>query len=344
MENKNMKNTVIWLDSPLNDATAFYVDLLEQSMLMAGLPVKRVTSLTDARKADVALTLHAKATCQILLHNPRAKVITWFQGIVPEEAMLWQGKRLPNRVYKLAWELFELVALKMSSLSIFVSDAMHEHYQRKYFSKITRYHIIPCFNRPLKQSAFHYPGKYTTPSFVYAGGLDRWQCVDEMLSLFSKIQKRIPAASMTILSSQRDLAEKMLAQYQIKNGKVAYVPLADLDNELEKYKYGFLLRADHPINNVATPTKMNTYLSCGILPIYTSAVRDFEKKLGQLPYSIKAERPDDENVVQQVLADDDKHVDLATLVESYRAIFSSYYSAERYIAEVAPKMAQLAAR
>jgi len=336
-----MKTISIWLDNPLNDATSFYVDLLEQSMSKAGFRTVRFSSPETASKADFVITLHAKATCQILRHNPRAKVITWYQGIVPEEAMLWQGKRLPNRMYKLAWELFEIVALRMSCLCVFVSDAMHVHYRQKYHFGPKAFQVIPCFNKALLPAAFNYGGKYTTPSFVYAGGLDRWQCIDEMLTLFAKIQKKIPAASLTILSSQQALALELLAKYSIQNGKVSYVPLAEVEHELQKYKYGFLLRAEHPINNVATPTKMNTYLSCGIIPIYTSAIRDFETRLGNLPYSIKAKHPLDEEVISSVIKNEKHVISAGDLLESYEAAFASYYSADKYIAELAEKIRKL---
>jgi hypothetical protein len=342
MQRKYMKTINIWLDNPLNDATAFYVDLLEQATLKAGFHAVRVTSLQKASQAEFAITLHAKATCQILRRNPRAKVVTWFQGIVPEEAMMWQGKRLPNRVYKLAWEFFERIALRMSRVCLFVSEAMHIHYRNKYGLEPKLYEVIPCFNKPLLASAFYYEEKYTHPSFVYAGGLDRWQCIDEMLFLFKKIQQQLPDASLTILSSQQELALELLKKNEIRNSKVSYIPLAQLDQELQKYKYGFLLRAEHPINNVATPTKMNTYLACGIIPIYTSAVRDFETRLGHLPYSIKARNPLDEGVVSSVIENEKREIIAADLIHSYEAVFASYYSKEKYVNDLATKLAQLA--
>jgi glycosyltransferase involved in cell wall biosynthesis len=336
-----MKTISIWLDNPLNDATAHYIELLERSIVVAGASVVRVTSMKNALKADIVLTLHAKATCQILRRNPRAKVITWFQGIVPEEAMLWQGKRMPNSIYKLAWELFEMIALRMSSLCIFVSDAMRVHYYKKYHAIPKSCQVIPCFNSTLKESAFYYESKYTKPTFVYAGGLDRWQCIEEMLSLFVKVQRKIPEASITILSAQQELATKLLAENGIRNGSVSYVPLASLGEELQKYKYGFLLRADHPINNVATPTKMNTYLSVGIIPIYTTAIQDFETKLGHLPYSIKVSNPGGEDNVQRILDAEKRKVSVIDLLESYQNVFASYYSTEYYVEEAAIKIARL---
>jgi len=337
-----MKTVNIWLDNPLNDATTFYVDLLEQSVLKAGLRAVRVTTLQAVLEAEWVITLHAKATWMVLRRNKHAKVITWFQGIVPEEAMLWQGKRLPNRVYKLAWEFFERIALKRSRFCLFVSEAMHAHYRSKYGVEPAGYEVIPCFNKPLSPSTFAYPGKYAHPSFVYAGGLDRWQCIEQMLALFRKIQDRLPTASLTILSSQQELAAKMLDEFGIRNGKVSYVALAELDQELQKYKYGFLLRADHPINNVATPTKMNTYLACGIIPVYTSAIRDFEVRLGHLPYSIKADHPEDEKVIERVMENEGQDIDAAALLAPYRAVFASYYSTEKYVSDLAAKMAQFA--
>lgn len=41
------------------------------------------------------------------------------------------------------------------------------------------------------------------------------------------------------------------------------MPVSQLNEEHAKYKFGFLLRMDDVVNNVATPTKYNSYLTLG---------------------------------------------------------------------------------
>lgn len=51
-----------------------------------------------------------------------------------------------------------------------------------------------------------------------------------------------------------------------------------MTDTLRDVKFGFVLRDDIAVNNVATPTKLSSYLSAGVIPIYSSALKDFYEK------------------------------------------------------------------
>ncbi|HCH8014075.1 TPA: hypothetical protein NJW72_003719, partial [Acinetobacter baumannii] len=120
----------------------------------------------------------------------------------------------------------------------------------------------------------------------YAGSLATWQCVDKTLELYSLIERVLPNASLTLLTKEKELAETMINNYKIKNYSIKYVSLENLDTELLKYKYGFLIRENHIVNNVATPTKMNSYLANGIIPIYSSFIDDFKVNFNEYDFIV----------------------------------------------------------
>lgn len=117
-----------------------------------------------------------------------------------------------------------------------------------------------------------FPDKYNNLSFVYAGALYDWQCIEETVLVFKMINEIDPSARLTLLTAKKQKAEELIKKFALVNIKISFVKLENLQNELVKYKYGFLLRKNDPINNVATPTKMNSYLAAGIIPINTNVI------------------------------------------------------------------------
>ncbi|MFW2044353.1 hypothetical protein ACG9ZE_22230, partial [Acinetobacter sp. ULE_I053] len=119
---------------------------------------------------------------------PKQFIFHWFQGVTPEEAkMLFSNKRFQGNIRWLYLSLFERFVLFFSKFNFFVSDAMLDHYKRKYNYRKNNFMIMPCYNQKLNINAFH-DGKYKDPTFVYAGSLSDWQCINETLQVFKGIQ------------------------------------------------------------------------------------------------------------------------------------------------------------
>lgn len=75
-----------------------------------------------------------------------------------------------------------------------------------------------------------------------------------------------------------DQANKLLEERGIKNYSVTSVPPDQMTEALRDVKFGFVLRDDIAVNNVATPTKLSSYLSAGVIPVYSTALKDFHEK------------------------------------------------------------------
>lgn len=311
----------------LNDATKHYVGILVSCLETLGYQVEYVYSVKDISKKDKVLVITLPGFIAAWVHNPFQDISIWFQGVTPEECgMLFSG-------FKRTWKMFfntilDFFTVHMAKRVMFVSETMLRHYRKKYGYRGKNYVIMPCFNQTIEKNAF-FDEKYNTPSFVYAGSLSKWQCVEETLELFTNIKKEIPNATLTLLTGEQTKAQELLEKYGIKDAVVKYVPYQELNEELKKHKYGFLIREDVKVNNVATPTKMNSYMACGIIPVYSNVIGDFKEVFSNMKYKVEVTSSKNETI------DRIKEIELNEVVakdvyKEYDELFKTYYSEMHY--------------
>lgn len=313
----------------MNEATVYYVDIVKQGFLEAGYIINQTESLSDLKKYNKIFVMSAKWCFIVKLINPSAQIITWFQGLGGEEALMTKNSIIRQRL----WNCVEFFSMKFSWLNIYVSERMHKYYQDTYRVKDKNFFIMPCFNKQLNLDSFNIMNKYNSPNFVYAGGLDAWQCIDETLELFSLLEKDLPNASLTLLTKDKVKAKEMMEKYNIENYTLNFVALENLDNELKKYKYGFLIRKDHIVNNVSTPTKMNSYLANGVIPVYTNVIDDFNDEISNLKYCIKLDCNDNVLKWKSNIVEYEKNSSsfFHEAEADIGVIFSKYYSKQHHI-------------
>lgn len=325
-----MSNKILFLlsDGSLNDATQYYVQIIHEAFEKAGYVVSYSNKLFDAKKYQEILTIEAKWFFYAKLVNPSASIINWFQGVVAEEAYL-----TTNSIFrKKLWQFFEGFTLRYSELNIYVSNQMKLYFEKSYNVKSKKYFVMPCFNKELNLNLVD-NNKYLTPTFVYAGSLAKWQCIEQTLELYALLEKELPDASISLLTKEKDYALDLINKYNIQNYNVSYVSLKDLDLELAKYKYGFLLREDHIVNNVATPTKMNSYLSVGIIPIYSDTIFDFNENLKKFKNLIQLNNDGDLDFwVEKIKKfENEKKINNNEMIDNLKNLFLNYYDKESYI-------------
>ena len=315
----------------MNEATVYYVDILKHGFIKAGYSVEETEDLSDLKKINKIFVMSAKWCFIVKLFSPKAKIVTWFQGLGAEEALMTRNSLVRKRL----WNCVEFFALKFSWINIYVSERMHNYFHDIYRVKDKNFFIMPCFNKKLNEDAFNLVDKYDKPSFVYAGGLDKWQCIEETLDIFCQIEKSIPAASLTLLTKDKIKAEELIKRYNIKYYKISFVSLNELDAELMKYKYGFLIRQDHIVNNVSTPTKMNSYLANGVIPIYTNVIDDFNENIRKSNYFVMLNAYDTVKTWKETITRFDSSSSLidfkGNFLNEVRLVFLTYYNQEKYI-------------
>ena len=272
----------------LNEATIYYTEIVERAFIMNGIEVVRTQDLNFDfnKREDYIFTIrvidYLKASSRFFSH----RIIIWFQGILAEEYGMLHDYNLKSKLVGFIFNKCEKYVLKKAFFCFFVSKAMIAFFEEKHQMKMKENHlVIPCYNKRLNKDLFQREKKPF--SFVYAGTLFSWQCFEDTVALYKEIELLNPSAKFYIYTREQEEALKILQQYDVQHYELLFVPLAQLDQELSQYQYGFLIRENHCINKVSTPTKMNSYLAVGLVPIYTNAIDDFEQNIDLKEYTFK---------------------------------------------------------
>lgn len=314
-------------DGDLNEATSYYIDIISRALLQQGEQVEKVFSLKVISPTDKVITIQSKAFFRVWLKNPKQYIINWYQGIVPEEAMCMFEDSLSKYARKYLWRFLEYFSLCKAKGNIFVSEAMWRHYQHIYGYDKSNYCIMPCFNQELDLRQFT-AEKYATPSFVYAGSLSRWQCIDRTLLLFKDIHALFPQATLTLLTKEKEKAISLCHKYGVK-ADIKFVASSELQQVLGAYKYGFIVRDDIAVNNVATPTKMNSYMANGVIPVYSDVINDFQTVFRDLKYVVSF--TGEEEALSKIKKIETSGVDCGVIKSEYETVFGFYYSVDKYV-------------
>lgn len=314
----------------VNEATIFYVNVIKKALEYNENKVIITEVLNfELEKEDFILSIRLRDFLKSYLKYKTQNTIYWFQGIQPEEYLMLNNFSIKAKLIKYGLDLLERWVLRKAKYIFFVSNRMKEHFEIKHNYKIKNDIIMPCFNKQMNEKMFFYSKNES--SFVYAGTLFTWQCFDKTILLFKEIQQQIPEASLTILTNEIEKAKKQIESLGIKNYFVKFVPLDDLDQELSKYKYGFIIRDNILINNVSTPTKMSTYLSVGLIPIYTDVIEDFNQNLKNYNYQVLLDYKQDlKQWSKNINTFNQRRIETSEHYKKTKNIFDTYYNQNDY--------------
>lgn len=310
-----------------SDATDFYLNMLTKAADSCG-DISWVSQLRQLSSNDIVIVVDAKdclkVVCYSFFFNLNLRVFTWYQGVVPEEAFLV----FRSYIRYFYWSIFEFFALFFSQHNIFVSDAMLLHYKKKYRFRKDNYTVIPCFNVDGFKVDNIDVFRKKKDLLVYAGSLAHWQKFSDTIDAFLTIRNSNSNYKFKVLTREIAKANQLLQEKGIFDAEVKYVSPDKLFLELLECKYGFILRDDIAVNNVATPTKINSYLSCGVVPILSSCVGDFKVKMKGGPIVFV----DDYNVdlLQKFISFDSCYLPEKIFLET-RLLNDSFYDINRFI-------------
>lgn len=336
-----MKKTIKFLaySDELSNVTQFYINIIIQALKDIQSDIIITDNVKNINKNDIVFVITLKAALKLWIKHPHQKIMIWIQGALPEE-LKFAEKGLWNFCKRITYNYLEKIVLKKSLLTFFVSQSMVEHQKEKWHYNSNQYIIMPCFNTTLEEQSFFYPHKYKNLSFVFAGGIGPWHCLEQCVILFSKIKKEKPQATLTILSKEKDAARKILSKYNV-DAKIDFFDLKDLNSELAKYKYGFLLREELLLNHVATPTKLSTYLSNGIIPIFSNVIGDFKNMFSESKYKIQGDVSNLDLIIENIYKFEQEPVEIQEILKDYKNIFLKYYNIEIYSKEIVKKLGPL---
>lgn len=314
-----------------NEATNYYISIVKRSIEQIGEEVVSISSVKNILPGDKIFVVSLKTFFYVWLKCRNQHIVTWYQGVSPEEAMCDSDHTYIFKICrKILLTLIEKLALRRSWKNLFVSKAMCEHYKMKYGYSKNNFFVMPCFNQELDVDGIKNK-RYDELSFVYAGSLSKWQCIDNTLLLYKRIHTLYPSSSLTLLTKDKVKAEILCDKYHV-SATIKFVPLETLQEELLHYKYGFIVREDMVVNNVATPTKMNSYIASGVIPIFSDVIHDFKDCFKDVQYTIPFSTFDE--CLEKIKIIEGKTLSCKDIIQEYSKVFESYYSTQKYIKQL----------
>lgn len=304
-------------------------DILRDASTGIGCEVVDNSSLKNAlkvgRKDDIYIVTTAIDALLLSLKR-RKNILYWSQGIAPEESYMYHRSKPRYNILS----RIEKEALKRTKVCLFVSNAMKDHYENKYKIKINNFYIFPCFNTTICKEAFFETGKYDNNYFAYAGNLSLWQCFDETLQIYKSFEDlNLPNTKLLVLTKDKIKAEDKIKTLGIKNYEIGFTSKEELPTVLAKAKFGFVIRKYDPINVVSTPTKISTYLSCGLIPIYGDCIQSFKDVSNDMSYCVSWD--DTDSCRSKVLSFMSGIIKADSIYNEYNKVFSSYFSYDYHV-------------
>jgi glycosyltransferase involved in cell wall biosynthesis len=312
----------------VNEATSHYIETMARAMQRNGRQLIHVEKIASVPNHATTIVVECKSAIKLRLARPSARYWIWLQGIVPEEARLHMDSVLREQL----WNAFERYSLFSAQGLVMVSEAMREHYLRKFPKLRTPIFVMPCVNASLDPRLIRAtPDRYDHPSFVYAGSMHAWQGIDLTLASFARLQSELPLATLTILTKDRAAAQAAVNAAGLSGVTIDFVALEALQSELAKYKYGFVLRDNHIVNQVATPTKVSSYMAAGVIPIMTDAVKDYAQRLRDADPIVIARDHQPDAIADEILKLENQIITADQVIDSYGHLFSDYFDHDKYI-------------
>lgn len=325
--------TVFYFKADFRNVTEYYYNVILSALHKRGLncimlekcDLKTALSIP---KEDYVLATTLKSFLLLYLVG-RRNFIYWYQGITPEEVFLMSGQKWKYYVNS----YIEKLSLKIVKYKIGVSKYLFEHFENKYKMKIDgkTVFIMPCFNSEINEESFKTPGKYEKNIFCYAGGTQVWQGFDKILQIYAEIEKKREDVFLKVYSKDIESAKRMIDIAKLKHYSVDCVPQSKMNQALADCKFGFIIRDDNIINNVATPTKLGTYLANGVIPIFSSTIHSFSDLAHDYKYLCCVNNDDVVERIDEML---NQEINRKKVEEEYKEIFSTYYNPETYIAKL----------
>lgn len=186
-------------------------------------------------------------------------------GVVPEEFELNDSP-----TYRKIYTLAEQIIFKRATNIICVTEAMKEYYIKKY-TKNKNYIVYTILPINLSNTKPSYLNDENILHIIYSGNTQKWQNIDLMCkTIKSNMAENV---HYTILTGEIIKISEYLKKYNLFEQKNIILKSVNPDQLVDYYKkanYGFILRDNIVVNNVACPTKLVEYMYYGIIPIVLS--------------------------------------------------------------------------
>lgn len=304
--------------------TDYYLDIIGEMLSDFGENVENYSHEIVVDKKDVIIVATVVDFIKVYKKGYR-KIIFWMQGIEAEESYL----KHKSNIRKIVLNKMTKFTLKNAVAVFYVSKSMQEYEENKFrIDTKSKSFVMPCFNISDNTETCFDEEKYENNIFTYVGSLSKWQCFEDTLDFYKKIEKNLSNTKLCIYTFEKEKAKEIIEQKEIKNYTVDCVKPNELTETLRKVKFGFVLRQDIAVNNVATPTKLSSYLSAGVIPIFSECLLDFTEKTKNLQYVIPVNKRME--IPQRLKRMIEGKVECKNIKAEYDYLFSTYYNPSYY--------------
>ncbi len=321
------KKAYIYMNYPNVVVLNVYLDVIKKALVRLNYECEYIKDFNGISKQDLIVFPMGKDAFKYYFKGYR-NFILWQQGATGAESFMRHSSRIRSGILN----YMDCFAMKKSKMIFYVSQYMQEYYEKLAHTSFNhKAYVMPCFNEVLDKEILE-KKDYSKKVFTYVGSLDLWQCFNETVNIYAEIERRIPDAFFKVLTFNTEKAEEILKGKNIKNYSVACVPKEKVKSELENATYGFIMRHDIEVNRMATPTKISSYLSAGVLPIYSTCLTDFHAQAHgkTFAYALNPEE-DIDGLIHFINSCLDKEI----VQQEIEVLFNTYYSTENHIKNIA---------
>ncbi len=241
------------------------------------------------KKYEIDLLLCENLWCAYLGYLVHKKIginyIFDYHGVVPEENEFDGYCEFGDKRYNYL-KASEKCAIENAKTVICVSNSFKKYLINNFKIDCEKIKVIPCcikksdinFDLNIRNTIRTELGVVEKKIIIYAGSITKYQCIDEMIWLFSELLKQNKKYYFIFLSAYNNFENIKIIFDKYGISKSNYC-LKSVDHDMVKNyyyaaDYGIILRENHLLNNVASPTKIAEYLSTGLSIIATNCIGD----------------------------------------------------------------------
>lgn len=320
------KKAYIYMNYPNVVVLNVYLDVIKEALVRLNYECEYIKDFNEVSKKDLIVFPMGKDAFKYYFKGYR-NFILWQQGATGAESFMRHSSKIRSGILN----YMDCFAMKKAKMIFYVSQYMQEYYEKMAHTSFEhKAYVMPCFNEVLDKELLE-KKDYSKKVFTYVGSLDLWQCFNETVDIYAEIEKRIPDVFFKVLTFNTEKAKEIIKAKNITNYSVACVPKEQVKSELENATYGFIIRHDIEVNRVATPTKISSYLSAGVLPIYSTCLKDFHAQAHGKAFAYALNPKEDiDGLIQFINSDLDKSL----VQQEIDDLFSTYYSTESHITNI----------
>ena len=211
-------------------------------------------------------------------------MVTDFHGDLYSEVVAM--KNMDRRNWFVKWMLdAQALSIKDSDHCICVSENLKDQLEANTGMKMGVYTVISCgvdFVRfseaPVADMGIDLKDRIV---LGYCGGLQKWQNIESIISLFRMLQEMDRRVFLMIYTnSPTDGIRDLLDGLGKENFAVLPLKFSQVPSHLKLLDAGFLLREDLVLNKVSSPTKICEYLAAGVPLVCTRYSGDYARSVG----------------------------------------------------------------